>query len=275
MSLAPDDPFIAAIKRSPGPAPWYLSQPASDLSSPARRLTWERDSKAGPSLLKDDRSRIYAAVAMYTYVSRISLTQFLVWRVDAPEPETSLGMACIDLYDIDMLSPLTSLMDPLAMKADRICFIARTTPRASVRIPRNLPIGDTPFSFPPEFHTCDPFFVLVSDPGRDKARIHLWTVDPRAESIRVVSQTWFADGPYDFGYQWITRITREPASGVIVGDGIRIKGFVLNSDGTEFVRWLDNSTTLPPSSLERDESRSAVNPFRRLLNSVISKGSAT
>ena len=274
MSAAQDDAFTDVIKRSPGPAPWYLSQPASDLSSQELRLTWERDPKAGPSLLKDDRGRIYAAVSIYTYVWRTSPEQFLVWRVDAPKTDTLGGMACIDLYDIDKLSPLTSLIDPLAMKADAKYFVATAKPRASLNLPRNLPVGDTQLSFPLEFHACDQLFVLVSDPGWDKASVHLWIVDPRTAVVKVVPQTWFADGPYDFGYQWITRIAREPASGNIVGDGIRIKGFVLNSDGTKFVRWLDSSTTVAPSLLRKSDGQSTMNPFRRLLN-LIRIGSVT
>jgi hypothetical protein len=274
MSPVPDHAFTDAIKRSPGPAPWYLSQPASDLSSPKLGLKWERDPKAGPSLLKDDKGRIYAAVSIYTYVWRISPTQFLVWRVDAPTTDSTRGMACIELYDIDKLSPLTNLIDPLAMEAEAKYFVATAKPRASLQVPRNLPMGDTQLSFPSEFHTCDQFFVLVSDPGWNTAHVHLWIVDPRTEFVKVVSQTWFAEGPYDFGYQWITRIAREPASGNIVGDGIRIKGFVLNNDGTQFVRWLESATTVERSLLKGNDRQSKINPFRRLLN-VIRKRSVT
>ena len=41
----------------------------------------------------------------------------------------------------------------------------------------------------------------------------------------------FNRGDFDFGYQWITRVARDPKSRHIVGDGIRITPFRLDASG--------------------------------------------
>jgi hypothetical protein len=54
----------------------------------------------------------------------------------------------------------------------------------------------------------------------------------------VLPQKWFNGGKYDFGYQWITRVQRDPRTGQIVGEGIRLGNFLLDRSGTEIQEWL-------------------------------------
>jgi hypothetical protein len=49
MHFSKDAIYTDANKAAPAPAPWYMSQPASDLSTPSLALKWERDPDAGPS----------------------------------------------------------------------------------------------------------------------------------------------------------------------------------------------------------------------------------
>ena len=55
----------------------------------------------------------------------------------------------------------------------------------------------------------------------------------------MLPQTWFTAGKYDIGYQWITRVTRDPATGRILGGGIRIGNFELAEDGMGLERWIE------------------------------------
>ena len=45
---------------------------------------------------------------------------------------------------------------------------------------------------------------------------------PHAGLVEVLPQRWFNRNEYDVGKQWITRITRDPVSHRMVGDGFRI-----------------------------------------------------
>lgn len=229
--------YKKAIAAAPGPAPWYLNQSASDLSSPDRSFHWEKHPKAGPTSLRDSNNNVFALVSTSTYVWRFSKTHFIVWFTDAPtdSEQRLLGTVHFQLYAVSQLGPLTGV-DLNESKASH--FVASAKPLAEHQLPRNLSAGITSVNFPPPFAQCPEFFVLVSDPGWDSAKLNLWTISPSAQSIAVVSQDWFNHGSFDFGYQWVTRIARESVSRDIVGDGIRISPFLLTPDAANFIKWL-------------------------------------
>lgn len=53
----------------------------------------------------------------------------------------------------------------------------------------------------------------------------------------MIPQDWFNHGDYDFGYQWVTLVAREPGDR-IVGEEIRIGAFVLDETGRRVSEWL-------------------------------------
>ncbi|HKQ49792.1 MAG TPA: hypothetical protein VJZ71_17085 [Phycisphaerae bacterium] len=62
---------------------------------------------------------------------------------------------------------------------------------------------------------------------------------PGSRRIAVYPQKWFTRDKIDLGYQWITRMAREPDSGRLVGDGIRLpRAFVMEKDGCHVERWI-------------------------------------
>ena len=69
----------------------------------------------------------------------------------------------------------------------------------------------------------------------------IFAIDFAAGRVSVLPQRWYNEGPYDFTYQWITRVQREPATGRIVGEGIRLGYFRLDASGTQVEAWLDES----------------------------------
>lgn len=242
------DSSVEAIKQAPGPAPWYLSQPACNLSASSEPRHWQRDPKAGPAILTNNSGQTLAAITIYSYVSRISDSVFAVWKVDPKREDSSSPKVHLDLYQVDKLWPADKPINPLLMKQDGKHFLTALPPIASVQISRNDTPGRFQVHFPPEFSICEELFILVSNPGWDTAELDLWIVHPRESEIQIVPQTWFTSGSYDFGYQWVTRITRDPVTKNIVGDGIRINGFILDPTGTRFMGWLNETTTVEASS---------------------------
>jgi hypothetical protein len=53
-------------------------------------------------------------------------------------------------------------------------------------------------------------------------------LNPGSGTLRLYPQDWFNDGRVDLGYQWVTRVARDPETGRIHGDGIRIDPFSLD-----------------------------------------------
>ena len=227
--------YREVIAKTPGPAPWYLGQIGSDLSSPVAKLSWERDLNAGPTELIDSNRRIYALASIYSYVRRISPTQFVVWYKSGM-PET--GKVTFRLYEISSLRPMTDQEASFA-RLTKTPFASAASLLAEFAIPRKQPVGLQTVEFPLDFTNCPELLVLVSnDSTWDNVGLNLWSITPSKQEMKVISQDWFTHGPYDFGYQWVTRVARSPKTGNLVGDGIRIGAFVLSEDGSRFLEWV-------------------------------------
>jgi len=66
--------------------------------------------------------------------------------------------------------------------------------------------------------------------------IYAW--HPATGKIQVLPQEWLTEAEYDTGYQWITRVVRDPQTGHIIGDGVRLFQFELDNNGTRLLRKL-------------------------------------
>jgi len=75
--------------------------------------------------------------------------------------------------------------------------------------------------------------------SNDEAACAVAALRPRAGEVTVLPQTWYTANKCDVGYQWITRVTRDPATGRIIGGGIRIGNFELTEDGMRVERWIE------------------------------------
>jgi hypothetical protein len=90
--------------------------------------------------------------------------------------------------------------------------------------------------------------ALVTSPG---SRLAIFVIRPSDKSVTVIPQDWFNQGDYDFGYQWPTRVARDPESGRIFGEGIRIGAFRLNEAGNQVEKWFIQDPFYGPGSLGR------------------------
>jgi hypothetical protein len=135
--------------------------------------------------------------------------------------------------------PLEDVAGWFKQSNDRI--YAATAPLAEFEISSALPAGTHRIAVPAEFGGIDE--LLVVSPylagSNDEPCCAIHVVWPAAGEVTVFPQRWFTADKVDVGYQWITRVARDPLSGRLVGDGIRIKAFELSEDGTEVARWLE------------------------------------
>lgn len=116
-----------------------------------------------------------------------------------------------------------------------------TAPLAEMELPWSLPAGLQSVAVPEELRGVEELLIVSSHPGANKEEpaCALLVLRPPAGTVEVLPQKWFTTGKYDVGYQWITRVARDPASGRIVGEGIRLGKFELNDAGTDVERWLE------------------------------------
>jgi hypothetical protein len=122
---------------------------------------------------------------------------------------------------------------------DRI--YSATAPLAEMEISSRLTAGKHAVDVPSEF--CGIAELLLIGPypvtSNDDAACAILALHPRAGQVTVLPQTWFTANKCDIGYQWITRVTRDPASGRIIGGGIRISNFELTEDGMGLERLIE------------------------------------
>ena len=66
------------------------------------------------------------------------------------------------------------------------------------------------------------------------------------EFLDFESCLWFNNGKYDFSYQWITRVARDPQTQRIFGEGIRLGMFQLDKTGRTVEKWLSSNPFYGP-----------------------------
>jgi hypothetical protein len=66
-------------------------------------------------------------------------------------------------------------------------------------------------------------------------------LDPHAGLVEVLPQRWFTPRKFELGYQWVTRVTRDPESHHIIGEGVRMGSFELSDDGSDLRRWIEKN----------------------------------
>jgi len=124
---------------------------------------------------------------------------------------------------------------------DRI--YSATAPLAEMEISSRLTAGTHRIEIPPEFRDLEELLLVGPCPAasNDDAACAVLVLHPKAGEITVLPQTWYTANKCDIGYQWITRVTRDPQTGRIIGGGIRISNFELTEDGMGLERLIDES----------------------------------
>ena len=240
---------------TPGPSPWYLRRP--DLSLPSARgaLVWrpagDAGDRAGKTLLVAPSGEPLLVLDFHCYVQPLGPPRFLVWHPEGEGPAEQRSTPSAERFrvlDADALAPIPDLDAVIAsMHATGTRSELTAGEVASVAVRTSLPDGRTRCAFPDAMHELDELLVLTHSTAdgeqsdyHDAMSLRLWIIRPREGTIEVIPQDWFNRGDYDFGYQWVTRVAREPG-GRIVGEGIRIGAFVLDESGRRVAEWLSTN----------------------------------
>ena len=103
------------------------------------------------------------------------------------------------------------------------------------QIDTDLEQGLHDFRFPSALKLVDEILALCSLSYGNYTIFILW---PKKGKIFVSPQHWYNKLIWDYDYQWITRIVRDPKTERIVGHGVRMGLFLLNQTATEFLGWI-------------------------------------
>lgn len=244
MSLTDSDRdlLLSLVHGAPGPAPWYVRGQEPGVTCRGRPPAWVEADPEGPfhgDMVLDDDGKSLLFVRMYTIVGPVGENRLLV-AFKRRQPD----VLHLHLFHADDLQPIDDprMVGQVIENPDQP-YWAAGEPEAQVVISRRLAPGVHPFHFPAPFSTVGET-VLVTHlvrpgaPANETRSTALVVLQPEARRLEVIPQTWFNEGDYQHGYQWITRAARDPLSERIVGEGMRLGYFLLNETGDQVEEWL-------------------------------------
>ncbi|HOE26576.1 MAG: hypothetical protein IT574_01145 [Candidatus Aureabacteria bacterium] len=243
----------------PGPSPWYLR--GRKIETSAGILTWadfgNHPVLAGVSRLQTRESADVMLLDFGCYFSPLESGLILLWYEHARNDDdpTTNPFIHFDIIDPSGLTPIEDasseadrmrkgkqhrVFAPPAI-ADFTCFTALPSGRHNLA------------DLPPAFATIEETLVLADYCPNGKPSNYfdqmcraIFAFDFRGGRVEVIPQDWFNDGKYDFGYQWITRVARDPDTGRILGDGIRLGFFRLDETARHVDEWLTSDPFYGP-----------------------------
>lgn len=218
---------------APGPSPWYLR----GARHPAPGYSWKNagnsadtagvvslTARGGPVLLLD----------FYNYATLLGPDLLLVWGQESPNARPT-GPVSLDVFRLSTLERLPGPIDEECrnMRREGARLRYRTPPVARTSIP-TAAAPEGAVDLPGELRAAEEFLILCrsSLPAIGDAEkpwnLALLVLRPREARFALLPQDWFNSGAYDYAYEWVTRVARDPRTGFVHGDGIRIGPFVLD-----------------------------------------------
>ncbi len=237
---------------APGPSPWYLAAPSAAPTTAAGGWTWARreepESGGFSTLLTPDGEPVLR-IDSHCYVCPLPDDRLLAWHVSDGHASDTAAAPHVTFVVLE-LNALVSLRGIGVVGRDvdafrRWLWFDGGSP-VSFSFRTDVGEGTHTLAPPVEFRALPELLVLADygserSNGFDRMYRAIFAFDFSAGCVSVLPQRWFNEGKYDFSYEWITRVQREPATGRIVGEGIRLGNFRLDASGTQVEAWLDES----------------------------------
>jgi hypothetical protein len=216
---------------TPGPSPWYLRLPGAPCIDGFR---WEECKGTGgvKTLLVGPQGPV-AALGFQNYVKVLDAETLLIW-FQRPrrhgEPTPPVELLILRPREMDLLR---GDLDFISIPASERPILLQSEPIAQSELNTTRVVEDLRAEFPSHLRSCDELLLLCSSSAIGNGPVFtgdlaLLVAKPSQSTYRLYPQDWYNRLETDFGYQWVTRIARDPRTGRIHGDGIRIGAFVLD-----------------------------------------------
>jgi len=221
------------LDEAPGPSPWYLAEGARLTAD----FAWfHPKGEDGVTLLRRGSDAVLA-LDFQNYVLPLRSGRILIWhqlRADGLLSEP------IRMWVLELAA-----LRPLGIKAGnfRRAMDAGGTPNlyrgealAEASLQTTLVDVDIPHPFPKPIAELDELLLLCHSSAISagdswkQGDLALMVAHPKEQTLRLYPQDWYNNDPnMDYGYQWVTRAARDPQTGKVHGEGIRLGRFVLDA----------------------------------------------
>jgi hypothetical protein len=232
------------LKAAPGPSPWYVAgdHPAIQTAcGPGRWVAAGQDKDTAGKTFLQAGGKTLAVIAMYNYVLALDASTLVIWtQVPVKKGNTApVHMAAIDCRQLAPLDNPGQICAGLPLGG---AWRVAGGVIAELDIP-TTEIGSQKLEFPSPLAGLDEILILANSSAvnqGDRTRMDecLLIAQPRLGTVEFIPQDWFNDGGFDFDYQWVTRVARDPQTGCVVGDGIRLGTFMLDESCRHIRKWL-------------------------------------
>jgi hypothetical protein len=228
----------------PGPTPWYVRAGTTAVEGftwqQTRGRAWkdatESSQLAGKTLLVGEDG-IVAVFDFENWIMRLDDSTLLVWNQGKAAPSVRLVA-----FRPGPLPPFEADVEEIArrMHASGSRMELAVQPLASCALSATVIDEDVAAEFPQELHQLEELLILCHSPAIPKipgmqVDLALLVARPAQGVFRLYPQDWFNAADLDFGYQWVTRVVRNPRTGHIHGEGIRIAPFELDESQRRLV----------------------------------------
>jgi len=227
----------ADFTKVPGPSPWYLKA-GKFYSSKSQDYFWKHENSSdlsGITRMINSNGKTVIILDFQCYIKHMEVDKFLIWHEYIPN-DKKIENGCIEfkILELDKLSEFQNYRESaLNMRKERISIgIADKNGLVSECSISLQSEGKHKIESPDPFNFFEEVLVL-SDYSEGKSN-HFDSMYRAVYSfqfskgfVEVFPQDWFNNGGLDFGYQWITQITRRN-DGKLCGNGIRIDDFLLD-----------------------------------------------
>ena len=231
---------LAALESTPGPSPWYWKTFPKITAASRQRFAWEYHGDEGELAylvtlgLEQEANQPRLALNTFCVPFFISNERFGIW---CPEPG-SIRVMC---FDPDRLTAFKfeEIVGWFKLSNDRV--YAAAPPLGEFEVSTRLSPGTHHLEVPEEFRGLDELIVAGSYPAKTKNEpaCAIFVLYPQAGLLEVLPQRWFTAAEFEVGRQWISRITRDPDTHRLIGEGVRMGKFEISEDGCGFERWIE------------------------------------
>lgn len=218
----------------PGPSPWYLTPTTRTVPGFSWQSAGTTSLSAGKALLVGPRGPV-AILNYYNYVMMLDESSLLIWYQTFTKIAPTAPVRLLVIQP-NSLSVLDSRLDSLyeRMNAERLPLIIGGHTCAEMILSTVNVSDDLSSEFPAQLQTIDELLILCQTSaigvpsGRQGSNLALLVAHPKQARYRLYPQDWFNSGALDYGYQWVTRVARNPRTGQVHGEGFRIDPFILD-----------------------------------------------
>jgi hypothetical protein len=228
--------FDEVLSKAPGPNPKQLNVIDLDLKSKHGDLILSQYSET-KVLLATERNEILAVFDYGCYVKKLEASMLLAWFQEYKplgKLKDSKRQIQIVIADVDKMKIIKNVSD--ALMEMNFPFFQIGGEVGWNQIPLNLTVGRNEFDFPEEFRQVEELLLIAQADSDVEWTLALYSIRPKENVINVIPQEWYEE--MDAGYQWPTRVARDPVTNRIFMEGNRIGKFVLDESGRQIDKWI-------------------------------------